>query len=163
MTAFLAQTGRGIGAVAFLIGAILVFVFFGLRWFNYGTDPLANKSWPPIINTCPDYLVYVERTKNGKQIGSCVDPLGISTGPLQRWTYSGSMSAPGAPIDGTMFFDLDFGITDPVLLLQAQCQRCQEKGVTWEGVYDGDSCYTQNALAAATAAGVSQCASASPA
>jgi len=163
MTVFLAQTGRGIGAIVFLIGAIMVFLFFGLRWFDYGINPLAGKSWPPIINTCPDYLVYVERMKGTQKIGSCVDPLGVSTGPLQRWVYSGDMSGSGVPSSDNMYFDLDFGITDPVKLLAAQCQRCQDKGVTWEGVFNGDSCYTQNALAAAAAAGVSQCASAAPA
>jgi hypothetical protein len=159
--AILAQTGRGIGAVVFLVGAIMVFTFFGLRWFKYGTNPFANSMWPPIINTCPDYLVYVERTKNGKTIGACVDPLGVArSNELQKWVYSGSMNDTTAPTANNLFFDLDFNETDPVKLQKLRCEKCMNLGVTWDGVSDGETCYTQIAAAAAAAASASGCAAA---
>lgn len=161
-TAFLVQTGRPIGGVAFLIGSILVFVFFGLRWFEYGIgNKFASSTWPPVINSCPDYLVYTTRTKNNAEIGACVDPLGVSRGGLTRWTFgsnppSGTSGSPG----DEYYFDLDFNEIDPIKLAKKRCERVIEKRVTWDGVSDGDTCYTQNALAAAAGTTAAQCASA---
>jgi hypothetical protein len=48
-------------AMISLVFLILVFTFYGLRWFKDGSlkgstaDPKAP--WPPIVNMCPDFLV----------------------------------------------------------------------------------------------------------
>jgi hypothetical protein len=160
-TAVLAQTGRGLGAIAFLIGSILVFTFFGLRWFEYGINyQFASSSWPPMINTCPDYLVFVQRTKTGatQPIGSCVDPLGVSTAGMSRWTWNGQGPMPP---ENEYYFDLDFGTTTFEELVKARCDRSIEKGVTWEGVYDGTNCLAQSQAADAAKAAQGLCASAS--
>jgi hypothetical protein len=39
-------------------------------------------------------------------------------------------------------------------ILQAICNRCQDAGITWEGVYDGDVCQGLNR---ATMGGSQQC------
>ena len=140
---FLMQTQRTISAATFFIGSLLIFVFFGLRWFNYGSDPTAAKVWPPVINTCPDYLVYFERriTGSGGQVSTentCVDPLGVSTKPgaLLKW--------PGAQPDNDRaeyYFSLVFTETNELKLAAAKCDRSLLKGVSWEGVTDGDTCY----------------------
>lgn len=167
-TAFLAQTGRGIGGVAFLIGSILVFVFFGLRWFEYGIgNKFASSTWPPVINTCPDYLVFTKRIKNSKEIGTCIDPLGISRGNMRLWVFGNNPptstgSGSNAPSDD-YYFDLDFDEIDPIKLATLRCDRVKNKGVTWDGVGDGDTCYKQNALSAAANTAAAQCASASAA
>ena len=50
-----------IAAMLTLVLVILVFTFYGLRWFKggalKGSQPNKNKSWPPIVNMCPDFMV----------------------------------------------------------------------------------------------------------
>jgi hypothetical protein len=72
--------GQTSGAIITLALLLLVFVFFGLRWFNT-PDPRAAKAacakvsgtgaepdtvlnpWPPSVNMCPDFMVaYTEST-----------------------------------------------------------------------------------------------------
>jgi len=52
--------GQQMGAMALLVLLILVFIFYGLRWFPdgnlNGTKPGAVQ-WPPIVNMCPDFMV----------------------------------------------------------------------------------------------------------
>jgi len=140
-TAFLYQSGRTISAVTYLIGSILVFVFFGLRWFEYSESPWNAKQWPPVINTCPDYLVYYARpTADGKTTPTCVDPLGVSlrTDALRKWT-----GVPQTDNDA-FYFSLTFTEAPGTALLNAQCQRALDKGVAWEGITDGETCYKYN-------------------
>ena len=146
---FLMQTQRTIAAGTFFIGSLLIFVFFGLRWFEYGTDPTAAKAWPPVINTCPDYLVYFERkiTGSGGQAtkeDTCVDPLGISTKPSALFKWPGAQPEDDKP---EYYFSLEFTETDPVKLAAAKCERSLQKGVSWEGVTDGETCYKYKAPA----------------
>lgn len=140
---FFVRSGQYVGAVTFLIGAILVFVFFGLRWFQNATNaPWQTKSWPPVINTCPDYLMYYERSvsdMSGKTTiqPTCVDTLGVSTKPEKLMKWPGS-----APTNDKeeYYFKLTFTATEPAKLLAEKCERSLEYGVTWEGICDGDSC-----------------------
>jgi hypothetical protein len=48
-------------AMISLVLLILIFTFFGLRWFKdgslKGSQPNAKAPWPPIVNMCPDFLV----------------------------------------------------------------------------------------------------------
>lgn len=135
----LINTGRSIGALTFLIGAIIVFVIFGLRWFKYGTNSLISSSWPPIINTCPDYLVFYERnTSADKKESTCIDTLGVSRKPevLAKWPSEGT-----APADDKYYFSLKWTKTGNDLLVE-KCNRTIEAGLTWEGISNGESCYT---------------------
>lgn len=132
------QSGRMLSAIVFLIGSIMVFLFFGLRWFQYSESPWSTKFWPPVINTCPDYLTYYARpTADGKTTPTCVDPLGISRQPaaLRKWT--------GVPNtdDDAFYFDLTFREKEGIKLRNEQCERALAKGVSWEGITDGETCY----------------------
>lgn len=87
------KNNKSLAAMLCLILLLLVFIFYGLRWFqNFqlkGTSNAAvvaastansgncavgpssvssgvNVNWPPIVNTCPDFMV----SQNGK----CIDP-----------------------------------------------------------------------------------------
>jgi hypothetical protein len=47
------------GAMVAMVLLILVFVFYGLRWFEAGElkgTKSSNGNWPPIVNACPDYM-----------------------------------------------------------------------------------------------------------
>lgn len=67
---FLYKRGQMIGAILALVLLILIFVFYGLRWFPDGNLNGSKRSdkpvaWPPIINVCPDFMVtWTDRTDN---------------------------------------------------------------------------------------------------
>ena len=77
------STGQRIAAMISLVFLILIFTFFGLRWFEGGQVKGSEKkgAWPPIINMCPDYLTAVEGTTGtgaSEKSGTfCVDMKGI--------------------------------------------------------------------------------------
>lgn len=129
------STGQ-VRGVLFAIGALIVLVYFGLRWF--GNSRIRKpKNWPPIINMCPDYLTYVKR------LPGCVDMLGVTK------AASGLEKARPSEVanlskDNTkkvfQYTSADVAAAKNVAALQAICDRCRDAGVTWEGVYDGDVC-----------------------
>ena len=52
--------GQTMGAMATLVLLLLVFIFFGLRWFpdgNLNGSKPGKLVWPPIVNVCPDFMV----------------------------------------------------------------------------------------------------------
>jgi len=125
----------------YAVGASLVMVFFGMRWF--GNIPKPSNVWPPTINTCPDYLSY-----NGT---GCVDYLGVSSNGGFTTTTRGS-SAPtyvGANAKYTSATVNTAISASDTATLQAICNTCQTGGLTWEGVFDGDSCIVLNRFQAA--------------
>jgi hypothetical protein len=142
---YLSASDRWLSAVIFLILSILIFVFYGLRWFT-GDQSRFNYSgtWPPVINMCPDYLVY-------KKIGNdnvCVDMLGVSTGSgLTQFTQADDKSPP--PVFGTTgnpntinpkYFQPVIFPTSDTNARGAACAAASAKGYTWEGITNGESC-----------------------
>lgn len=125
-------------ATIFGIGAVLIFLFYYYRWFPDGKKSVAN--WPPTINTCPDYLTYVAKLP-GTTIPGCVDLVGISSNNgIQPITPSNLTGTASLSSDKIFSF-----ISKDVLSANSQtikqiCQQCATKGLTWEGVWDGDSC-----------------------
>lgn len=76
------NSGRAWSATTAVVLFSLIFIAFGYRWFKSNVaNVLYDGPWPPMINTCPDYLVAVNR---GNQM-ACVDLIGInrSEGSLQ--------------------------------------------------------------------------------
>jgi len=149
-------TGR---AILFGIGSTLLFIFFGFRWFSSSSSSSEPKTWPPTINSCPDYLTYVP--KNSPTIVSdiCVDYLGVSVnGGLGKTNKNDSISyttntafASGAKI---------FPYTSANIKgssVQAICDACATAGITWEGIFDGDSCIGAAAARKAAAAAGKDC------
>lgn len=126
--------GRTVSAIAYLVGAIAIEVFFGLRWFKAdGTTTKEVGSWPLSINVCPDFLsLYTNVDGSGNKISYCVDNIGVSPTGIKRWT---STSTPGTD----NVFNLSTNITgDP--RVKALCAEAKAKGVNWEGVWDGTVC-----------------------
>jgi hypothetical protein len=127
-------TGQARGVI-FGIGALLVVLYFGLRWF--GSKIQKPKSWPPIINMCPDYLTYVS------SLPGCVDMLGVTTASagLQK-TLPSEVNSLQSSNSTKVFEFTSENVKDAKVAsdLQRICDRCQSAGVTWEGVYDGSVC-----------------------
>ena len=118
----------------YTIGLIILSIFFGYRWFS---QPVISKKWPPSINMCPDYLTFVP-TITGLPNGGCVDLLGVSTGGLTKSQNTAGLTSSSTKVFNKTSKDVAAAIT--VASMQAICNQCKEKGVTWEGVYDGETC-----------------------
>ena len=150
-TTTLFQSGRVLAALLFLVGAILLFIFYGLRWFEGSKASGDTGPWPPIVNTCPDYLTFFKRTKaDGTKQNTCIDTLGIAkkAGALAVWPAG--TSADSAPVDEKYYFNLDFGISSIPDLNQARCEAAIQAGLTWEGYTDGEVCTYKGAANTAT-------------
>lgn len=127
------ETGQ-VRATIFAVGGILILVYFGFRWF---APKIVPRRWPPVINMCPDYLTYVPR------LPGCVDILGVTNGSAGITKTQPSEIDTVQASNRSKVFEYtseDVGKAKVASDLQKICDRCQSAGVTWEGVYDGDSC-----------------------
>ena len=129
--------GQTYGAALFFAGSLYIFIIYGIRWF--GPTPLfrpASGPWPPIINTCPDYLTYYQRTVDGVKKDTCIDLVGVSKGEaLPKYVEGKAVSTSYNP-----FFDLTTTSSDPVKKNQELCKKAMDAGLTWEGITNGDGC-----------------------
>jgi len=149
------KSNRMWAAILVLILFVLIFYFFGVRWFR-GTSLLGGYqgSWPPIVNACPDYLVYYRR---GTQ-DTCVDLLGVnrSGGVLVPWNQEDTPQNP--PADDRKYFPYVFKPGMKPDELQKLCNFAQQAGLTWEGITNGESCtFTTATGAVASAAQKESC------
>jgi hypothetical protein len=116
-----------LGAIIFFVGTLYVCIIYGIRWFNNASS--SGTAWPPVINTCPDYLTYYERKKNGKIEPSCIDTIGVSKkNGLKIFPKDGDSNS-----DDACFF------TIPATNAE-KCQQTINAGLTWEGITNGESC-----------------------
>ena len=128
------SSGRTIAAIMFLVGAVAIESFFGVRWFKGdGTTTIDNSPWPPSINVCPDFLsLYKTSDGSGNSVSYCVDTSGVSSGGITKWT---STSVPS----GNNVFNLSASLSGNARV-KALCTEAAAKKVTWEGVWDGTVC-----------------------
>ena len=143
-TYYLVKSDRTLGAFLYFIGAVLILTFYGLRWFSsdaLNVSRFPSKSWPPIVNACPDFLTYYERNvgSTGRKEAICVDMIGVGEGGIQKLTDVANV------FNDNFVFRLhnDKKGADR---MRALCQECRMKKVTWEGVYDGVSCTATGAV-----------------
>ena len=137
----LMRSDRSIAGVLCLVLFILIFVFYGLRWFR-GTQSVFeyNGTWPPIINMCPDYLVYYKNTPSNSLnfTDSCVDLLGLGANDLVAWTTEETPANP--PANANKYFQFVFKPGMTAKEIQNLCTQAQVRGLTWEGIFNGESC-----------------------
>jgi len=139
----LVRMDRILAAFVFFVLAILIFVFFGLRWFaNAGSD---MTSWPPVVNTCPDYLSAYTTGSGKNAVTSCVDMVGVSkNGSLAKFPEVRQDGSP--PSDLKYYFPMNI---DPAAKLsdspQKLCSYTIQSGLSWEGLVNGISCTGQAA------------------
>jgi len=128
------ESGKYVSAGLLGAGFLTISILYGLYMFTPSGDVITTNisgPWPPTINVCPDLLSLI--TVNGTAV--CVDPIGVSnqTGSgLKKWNNTGNT--------GTDYvFDLSLNLSGQNRI-NALCQQCGAKGLTWEGVYDGSAC-----------------------
>ena len=136
------NTNQTPAAIPFFIGSLTLFIIYGIRWF--GSNPLftpASGPWPPVINSCPDYLTYFQRTVGGLKKGSCIDTIGVSKDNSLLSTF---------PKDGTIpendsyYLDVSGLSSDPATKSTQMCNAAMNQKVTGEGVTTGESCVTRS-------------------
>ncbi len=128
-----------IEAVLFFIAASAIFLIYGLRWFGSDKSLLSNApvSWPPTINTCPDYLTYYNLIVGKESYDMCIDMIGVSRkGGI---TLFPADNPPVDPLDKA-YFPLATKSIDPAQRNIELCRNAMMAGLTWEGITNGESC-----------------------
>ncbi len=134
--------GQTMGGIIFLLGTLFIFTLYGLKWFSTGAILSQTPvSWPPIINTCPDYLVYYGRSMpDGTTQDTCIDMIGVSkNGSLKLFPKDGQ-----APSSDDYYFSLTTKSSDPTSKNNELCQKAINMGLTWEGITNGESCISSS-------------------
>jgi len=128
-----------IGAILFFIASLIIFIVFGLKWFSPGSALSETPvSWPPQINTCPDYLVYYNRAMpDGTTEGSCIDLIGVSQNGSLKIFPKDANPVPTTP---DYYFSLQTKSSDSNGKNAELCQKAISFGLTWEGITNGESC-----------------------
>ena len=135
---YLMKNGKEYAAIGTVIVCIVVFVFFGMRWFDglrvkqdlLGGIP-KDTQWPPQINYCPDFLSLKKKVELGVTKYYCVDAMGVTD--LPKFTATSQINPSGGAVNA---------------LLLTKDKTAQQyttsdflggptSGITWEGVYDG--------------------------
>lgn len=155
--------------VIFVPLSVYIFIIYGIQWFgDKGPFNNDNIPWPPAINSCPDFLTAynIPATSTRAAITGCVDTIGVAKGSL-TYRPTGQPSwdpVPTAPISAsgtnsaTQLLSTGFFATNVAGETIAQvCTRCQTAGITWEGVWDGQSCFSNGSNIPAAAGGSSSC------
>lgn len=148
-------TGQ-IRGVVFAIGTFLVLLYFGLHWFAEPSKKVS--SWPPVINTCPDFLSFIPGIPSSAgsttKVPGCVDMLGVSVSslPVVPATTVPTLNMDRDRSKIFKYTSADVKAATTSNGLQLICDACQQAGLTWEGVYDGDSCVGISKLAIKNAA-----------
>jgi hypothetical protein len=144
-------------AIIYAIGVTMVLIFYGYRWFGEGSNTTPS-TWPPTINTCPDYFTYIQSLP-GDSLPGCVDMLGVSkNGSIQLTTDTVLSTLSSTSVSNVFpFTSSDVLNAKQASVIQGICNLCNQKGITWEGVYDGDSCTGVSNNATALAAKSQTC------
>ncbi|NBY39661.1 MAG: hypothetical protein EBQ66_01805 [Flavobacteriia bacterium] len=158
LTAF--NGNKILAAILFFIGAVAIFVVFGLKWFSPGSVFAKTPvSWPPTINTCPDYLVYYGRANaDGTKENTCIDLVGVSkNGGLKVFSKEVLQGVGNPPAENEFYFSLKTESSDNDAKKQELCTRAIQAGLTWEGVTNGESCTSATGASVAPGSGTANC------
>jgi len=125
------------------IGMIILFILFGIQFFtpdgNYiqASSPVA---WPPSINFCPDFLSLMKVDVSGGHVYVCVDTVGVSTktnsSGLGYFNPNNALTGGGVP-SADQQFNLHLDISNDNDRTNAIISECKDKGLTFEGIWDG--------------------------
>jgi hypothetical protein len=149
--------GQQIGSMTLLVLLILVFLFYGLRWFPggnlNGTKPGA-VAWPPIVNVCPDFMVsWTDKATNKVYCYDAANIYGLQTStaapPLQAGLRIGTASSQSAylvkdPAQGAQTSTLAaaparWPLASALSTNSGAVLTNAAKSLRWEGVWDGQT------------------------
>lgn len=148
--------GMALGAGLYGVGTLVILVVYGLRWFGSDKSILSDAQvpWPPVMNTCPDFLTYYKRKKSdGVTEETCIDTIGVSkNGGIKRFPVNGA-----APTDDMYYFSLKTTKSDTAGRNQELCERAIRYGLTWEGITNGESCIRPDGATTSSSGSSSGC------
>jgi hypothetical protein len=137
----LSSQRKFIAAIIACIGLLVLFVLFGIQIYTvegkYATSPTNTMTWPPSINMCPDFLSLYK--VNGMYY--CVDTAGVSKKPDQLEKFNPTTAAGSTSATDKHLFNIFPLEADDDKRRTNIKKECIDKGVTWEGVYDGINGY----------------------
>lgn len=148
------RMGMTLAAGLYAVGAGFLLVTYGLRWFGGEKSILSDATvqWPPVMNTCPDFLTYYKRKKaDGSSEDACIDTLGVSRNPAMLQPFPANGPAPND--DDKYFFSLKTASSETAAKNQELCQRAILYGLTWEGITNGESCILPDGSKASPSSG----------
>ena len=127
------NSGAYITAAIYFIGIFIIVLYYGISWYKTNGTSTSNpkpSSWPPVLNSCPDFLSLYKM--NGHHV--CIDTIGIAgAGGISQVTDSTVQS------DTKFQFDLHLD-QEGKTRVTSHRNECKNKKVTWEGVWDGSAC-----------------------
>ena len=151
---FLFKRGQSIASMIALVLLILVFIFYGLRWFPGGNlngskaaAAGAAGAWPPIVNMCPDFMaswadpstrnVYCYDAANIYSATGGASLQGTDTVPTTISANAGYLLQAPAGADVATKNPLQTKFKTPSTVTAGSLLR-------WEGVWDGRSANPAN-------------------
>jgi len=147
----LVMFGKPTAGIIAAIGMLILFILFGIQFYNqdgtYKQQAVSTGSWPPYINYCPDYLSLY---KNGTEL-ICVDTVNVASitggvsGPMQYFNANNGGTASEAQTfhlylteaEITAYKNNAANAGKPFDRKSILIEQCQNKKLTWEGIYDG--------------------------
>lgn len=132
----LLKQGKQVEATLILIIGLAAAVYYWIKFFKITTN--TKKVWPPVINTCPDYLTQVNPSITGDNKTVCMDFVGIalpkSKAPILRADPN------NIPTVSTQNY-LEYVFTVPKEDTTEEqavtlCNQVRMRGLTWAHVCD---------------------------
>jgi len=146
------EMGQPIAALILFIFALILLIVFGIKWFNPTGGPFSQTPVsPPMVNTCPDYLIYYNRKMpDGTTQNTCIDTVGVSkNGALSVYPKS------GVPADNKYYFPLTTKSSDPAGRNAELCHNAVAYGLSWEGITNGEGCVNSDGTVSGVVSGAS--------
>jgi hypothetical protein len=134
--------------------SLYIFLVYGWNWFGPG-GPYTDTPvpWPPTLNSCPDFLVsyVIPANRDVLAIPGCVDTIGVSTksadfpqrvSGVPNWPTAGAPTVAITPANASTYHSSGWFATHTGETTAALCRRLELAGLTWEGIWDGITCYS---------------------
>ena len=146
--------GQTIGAMALLVLLLLIFVFYGLRWFKggklKGSTVDGKIPWPPIINMCPDFMVSYKDPSTGNvfcyDAGNFYEMKTYNGAGQNEITVNGLAGQRGIRIKNVAGAAVSYPLQGPsgVSAISTILADSRGKYVKWEGVIGSGSVNPEN-------------------
>ena len=140
------KRSQTIGAMITLVLLILIFTFYGLRWFQGGNlkgTTKGNVPWPPIVNMCPDFMVAWKNTDGRMYCYDAGNVYGLKSNNDSNLISSLTING----ISGQTAYKIK-GITKDETTLKSNFENIIRaspgNSIRWEGVWDGQTANSKN-------------------
>lgn len=131
-----------IAAMITLVLLLLIFTFYGLRWFKggnlKGTTKDGEVTWPPIVNMCPDFMVAWKNTDGRTYCYDAGNVYGLKTSTDSNLTSNLTING----VSGQSAYKIK-GTTKDETTMKSNFENVIRNnpgnGIRWEGVWDGQT------------------------